>query len=70
MIQKDEPLPSLPVPQLETTMQKYLAQVETVAPNHLDKTRSLVRAFLAGQGPKLQQRLLERRQNVENWVSR
>ena len=50
-------------------MQKYLAQVEAVAPNHLDKTRSLVRAFLAGPAPKLQQRLIERRQKLENWVS-
>ena len=50
-------------------MQKYLAQVETVAPNHLEKTRYLVKSFLTGPGPKLQQRLLERRQNTTNWVS-
>lgn len=68
LLQK-EPLPNLPVPDLETTMQKYLAQVEVVAPNHLDKTRSLVKSFLSGPGPKLQQLLLERRQNVTNWVS-
>ncbi|XP_001605246.2 choline O-acetyltransferase isoform X2 [Nasonia vitripennis] len=66
---RDEPLPSLPVPNLECTMQKYLAQVEAVAPNHLDRTRNLVRAFLAGPGPKLQQRLLERRQKVDNWAT-
>lgn len=68
-LQKGDPLPSLPVPELEVTMQKYLAQVEAVAPSHLDQTRTLVKAFLAGSGPKLQQRLLERRQNVVNWVS-
>lgn len=67
-LQKEEALPSLPVPDLETTLQKYLAQVEAVAPNHLDRTRSLVRAFLSGPGPKLQQRLLERRQKMTNWV--
>lgn len=50
-------------------MQKYLAQVEVVAPSHLDRTRTLVKAFLTGPGPKLQQRLLERRQQVANWVS-
>ncbi|XP_071637509.1 choline O-acetyltransferase isoform X3 [Temnothorax longispinosus] len=66
---KEEALPSLPVPDLETTLQKYLAQVETITPSHLEKTRSLVRAFLSGPGPKLQQRLLERRQKVTNWAT-
>ncbi|KAG7211835.1 hypothetical protein KM043_011059 [Ampulex compressa] len=66
---KDEPLPNLPVPDLESTLQKYLAQVEVVAPNHLERTRSLVRAFLSGPGPKLQQRLLERRQKMTNWAT-
>ncbi|CAB0032457.1 unnamed protein product, partial [Trichogramma brassicae] len=65
--ERDDPLPSLPVPNLESTMQKYLAQVEAVAPNHLEKTQSLVRAFLAGSGPKLQQRLIERQQKLANW---
>ncbi|KAL7306295.1 hypothetical protein TKK_0001725 [Trichogramma kaykai] len=50
-------------------MQKYLAQVEAVAPNHLEKTQSLVRAFLAGSGPKLQQRLIERQQKLANWAT-
>lgn len=68
-LQKQETLPALPVPDLETTMQKYLAQVEVIAPHHLERTRSLVRAFLSGPGPKLQQRLLERRQKTDNWVS-
>ncbi|XP_018359851.1 PREDICTED: choline O-acetyltransferase isoform X5 [Trachymyrmex cornetzi] len=66
---KEEALPSLPVPDLETTLQKYLAQVEAITPNHLEKTRSLVRAFLSGPGPKLQQRLFERRQKVTNWAT-
>ncbi|XP_011049382.1 PREDICTED: choline O-acetyltransferase isoform X2 [Acromyrmex echinatior] len=66
---KEEALPSLPVPDLETTLQKYLAQVEAITPNHLEKTRSLVRAFLSGPGPKLQQRLFERRQKVANWAT-
>ncbi|XP_076243801.1 choline acetyltransferase [Calliopsis andreniformis] len=50
-------------------MQKYLAQVEVIAPNHLEKTRSLVKAFLSGPGPKLQQRLLERKQQKTNWAT-
>ncbi|XP_046829201.1 choline O-acetyltransferase isoform X1 [Vespa crabro] len=66
---KIEPLPSLPVPDLETTMQKYLAQVEVITPNHLEKTRSLVRGFLSGSGPKLQQYLLERRHKMNNWAT-
>ncbi|KAK0084887.1 hypothetical protein PV325_006187 [Microctonus aethiopoides] len=65
--EKGEPLPSLPVPQLETTMQKYLAQVEAICPSHLDKCKLLVKAFLAGPGPKLQQQLLERQQTTINW---
>ncbi|OAD60096.1 Peroxisomal carnitine O-octanoyltransferase [Eufriesea mexicana] len=67
---KEATLPSLPVPDLEPTLQKYLAQVEAIAPQHLPKTRSLVKAFLSGPGPKLQQRLLERRQKMTNWDSR
>lgn len=67
--QKGEPLPSLPVPQLETTMQKYLAQVEAICPSHLDKCKLLVKAFLAGPGPKLQQQLLEHQQTTINWVN-
>ncbi|XP_011505793.1 PREDICTED: choline O-acetyltransferase [Ceratosolen solmsi marchali] len=66
---KDEALPTLPVPCLEATMQKYLAQVEAVAPNYLEKTRNLVKAFLTGPGPKLQQRLIERSQKVTNWAT-
>ncbi|KOC71054.1 Histone-lysine N-methyltransferase SETMAR [Habropoda laboriosa] len=66
---KEATLPTLPVPDLESTLQKYLAQVEAVAPHHLPKTRSLVKAFLSGPGPKLQQRLVERRQKMTNWVS-
>ncbi|XP_012137207.2 choline acetyltransferase isoform X1 [Megachile rotundata] len=50
-------------------MQKYLTQVEVVAPDHLEKNRTLVRAFLSGPGPKLQQRLLERKQKVNNWAT-
>lgn len=68
-LQKEATLPNLPVPDLESTLQKYLTQVEVIAPNHLPKTRNLVKAFLSGPGPKLQQRLLERRQKVSNWVS-
>ncbi|XP_068967214.1 choline O-acetyltransferase isoform X1 [Bombus flavifrons] len=66
---KEATLPNLPVPDLESTLQKYLTQVEVIAPNHLPKTRSLVKAFLSGPGPKLQQRLLERRQKVSNWAT-
>ncbi|XP_076647691.1 choline acetyltransferase isoform X1 [Halictus rubicundus] len=66
---KEETLPILPVPSLEVTMQKYLAQVEVIAPNHLEKTRNMVRAFLSGPGPKLQQRLVERKQKMTNWAT-
>ncbi|XP_043486009.1 choline O-acetyltransferase isoform X1 [Polistes fuscatus] len=50
-------------------MQKYLAQVEVIVPNHLEKTRTLVRGFLSGSGPKLQQHLLERRHKMANWAT-
>ncbi|XP_043290100.1 choline O-acetyltransferase [Venturia canescens] len=50
-------------------MQKYLAQVEAISPAHLDRCRSLVKSFLAGAGPKLQQHLLERRQTTVNWAT-
>lgn len=50
-------------------MQKYLAQVEAISPGHLEKCKQLVRSFMQGPGPKLQQCLVERRQNTPNWVS-
>ncbi|XP_074114537.1 choline acetyltransferase isoform X1 [Cotesia typhae] len=50
-------------------MQKYLAQVEAISPTHLDRARVLVRQFLSGPGPKLQQKLLERKQTTANWAT-
>ncbi|XP_020711658.2 choline O-acetyltransferase isoform X2 [Athalia rosae] len=64
-----EDLPKLPVPDLESTMQKYLAQVEVIAPSYLERTQVLVKNFLAGPGPKLQQRLLQRREQTINWAT-
>ncbi|XP_046737810.1 choline O-acetyltransferase isoform X1 [Diprion similis] len=64
-----EDLPKLPVPDLESTMQKYLAQVEVIAPKCWEKTQSIVKSFLAGPGPKLQQRLLDRREQTINWAT-
>ncbi|XP_044018407.1 choline O-acetyltransferase isoform X1 [Aphidius gifuensis] len=50
-------------------MQKYLAQIEAISPSHLEKSKQLVRSFLQGPGPKLQQFLVERRHNTANWAT-
>lgn len=62
-------LPKLPVPLLERTTKLYL---ETLKPILNDKqhehVRKLVADFTGGPGPMLQEILIERREEHENWV--
>ncbi|KAK0556902.1 Carnitine O-acetyltransferase mitochondrial [Tilletia horrida] len=68
-------LPNLPVPQLEQTLNKYL---RSTLPHHKSEqsrkaTEAAVQSALSGQDSallqKLQQRLLERAQSTDSWLS-
>lgn len=65
----DENLPSLPVPDLEKTVKKYL---ESIVPflNELEfqRTAKIVDDFRTGIGKNLQFHLVERSRNERNWV--
>lgn len=51
-------LPKLPIPDLETTMTKYLAALEPLqAPREHAETQQAVNEFLRSEGPELQERL-------------
>lgn len=62
-------LPKLPVPLLERTTKLYL---ETLKPilneKQYEHARKLVADFTSGLGPMLQEILLERREEHDNWV--
>lgn len=62
-------LPKLPVPLLDRTMKLYL---ETLKPILNEKqhehVKELVARFTTGPGPMLQEILIERREEHENWV--
>lgn len=66
-------VPSLPVPPLAQTIQKYLKTVEPLAtsPAELENTRSLAARFQAdGTGARLQAGLQEHAAGKENWLER
>lgn len=65
--QKD--LPSLPVPELDDTLDKYLKSVEPLlSPSELEHTKSVVEEFREGAGKKLQALLEERAGEERNWL--
>ncbi|EEB19368.1 Choline O-acetyltransferase, putative [Pediculus humanus corporis] len=66
-------LPKLPVPDLESTLEKYLLAVKPIInESQYDQTKSLVYALTGphqnGVGPKIQKCLLERREEKDNWA--
>lgn len=61
-------LPSLPVPSLEQTADKYLKSViPFLSTSELQKTKELLEKFKAEAKP-LQQLLVKRTQSTENWL--
>ncbi|GBP74928.1 Choline O-acetyltransferase [Eumeta japonica] len=65
-------LPKLPLPPLQATLDTYLELATAiVAPSRLERTRALVKAFAAadGPGPQLQAILEDRRERMDNWIT-
>jgi carnitine O-acetyltransferase len=53
-------LPKLPIPPLEETLKRYLnALVGLQDPHEHARTRAAVDDFLKGEGPRIQERLIE-----------
>lgn len=68
-----KPLPKLPVPELSATLEKYLTLLTpVVGAQELEKTRQNVDELLrkGGAGEVLQNYLLQRQADLDNWVSK
>lgn len=64
-------LPKLPVPDLQETLDTYLELAAVVAgAQQVEQTRGLMRGFMEEQGPRLQEVLLDRQREMDNWVSK
>ncbi|KAL8561763.1 hypothetical protein ACOMHN_010698 [Nucella lapillus] len=66
-----KPLPKLPVPELTSTLDKYLALLSTVVSEQdLSTTKHNVQQLTAtgGWGERLQRHLLQRQAQTDNWV--
>ncbi|XP_059143054.1 choline O-acetyltransferase-like [Physella acuta] len=66
------PLPKLPVPDLQGTMDKYLSLIKTVvSPQDYARTKYIVEEFCrqGGVGQELQEQLLQRQQAMDNWAN-
>ncbi|CAL1535923.1 unnamed protein product [Lymnaea stagnalis] len=66
------PLPKLPVPDLQGTMEKYLSLIKTVvSPQEYSRTKYTVDEFCkpGGVGHELQEYLLKRQQCMDNWAN-
>ncbi|KAK3925823.1 Choline O-acetyltransferase [Frankliniella fusca] len=71
LIPDDAPLPKLPLPPLQQTVDRYLDAVRPlVPPAAFERTRNIAKAFAApaGPGPRLQRALEKRRECTANWA--
>ncbi|KAG0670261.1 Carnitine O-acetyltransferase mitochondrial [Maudiozyma exigua] len=67
-----EKLPSLPVPELNETIAKYLQSVKPYIkgkPDEFSRQKFLCQDFLENEGPVLQDRLLKYSKGKRNWMS-
>lgn len=68
--QYDNELPSLPLPSLKNTLNKYLDTVRPhVSEEEFAYTESLVREFEEGHGKVLHDKLTQKATQSKNWVS-
>ncbi|GFS05585.1 carnitine O-octanoyltransferase [Elysia marginata] len=71
LFQYDKDLLTLPVPDLDHTLEKYLDSVRPlVTPEEYKRTESIVRSFAAKEGKYLQGRLKERAEGQRNWLEK
>ncbi|ELU17808.1 hypothetical protein CAPTEDRAFT_171816 [Capitella teleta] len=69
--QYQDSLPSLPIPDLEHTLAKYLESVQPfLTKEEYAKTELIVKDFGQGIGRKLQIKLLEKSKHKRNWVEK
>lgn len=67
--QNDDLLPSLPVPQLQLTLERYLDTVRPVVDDQeYAQTEDICKHFAEGIGKTLQDKLIERGNKYKNWV--
>uniref|UniRef100_H2ZAP8 Choline/carnitine acyltransferase domain-containing protein n=1 Tax=Ciona savignyi TaxID=51511 RepID=H2ZAP8_CIOSA len=65
----DERLPSLPVPTVEQTIEKYLDSCRAIlSDEEYSKTYEICQKFKKQDAPKLQEKLLERSKSHKNWL--
>ena len=72
MLRWQNSLPKLPVPPLEKTTERYLRSLEAILkPDELARSKEAVSKFLQNEGPKLQEKLIERRNRpeIKNWLT-
>ncbi|KOB73818.1 Choline acetyltransferase, partial [Operophtera brumata] len=62
-------LPKLPIPDLQTTLDSYLEfAAVVVSPQQAEHSRGMVRGFMEELGPRLQESLVERQKEMDNWI--
>nr|XP_022307070.1 peroxisomal carnitine O-octanoyltransferase-like [Crassostrea virginica] len=67
----DEELPSLPVPDLQHTLQRYLDSVRPhVTDEEYRQTEFIAQQFASGVGKDLQKKLLEKAKKERNWLEK
>ncbi|GFS06517.1 choline O-acetyltransferase [Elysia marginata] len=72
-LRRKHALPKLPVPELQSTLDKYLSLIRTVvSPSEYARTKRIVEQFLkpGGQGDLLQEYLLQRQHGTDNWANK
>lgn len=63
-------LPHLPVPKLSQTLEKYLKSVEPfLNETELNHTKKLLAQFQSESGPKLQDLLVQKAKETDNWLA-
>ncbi|XP_072042029.1 peroxisomal carnitine O-octanoyltransferase-like isoform X1 [Amphiura filiformis] len=69
--QLEDTLPSLPVPPLDKTLQRYLASAEPVlTPDEYQKTAQIVSDFEKGVGKQLHEKLVQKANTSRNWMEK
>lgn len=69
LYQRQADLPSLPVPDLESTAAKLLRSIRALATDEeFEHAEASVKEFVSGVGPELQAVLVERARDSRNWL--